>query len=245
MDLLKSATLTGWWGGAGSSWAMADVCNIVQRAWTLRVLCPCISDSITACQLACMSGHLHALGVAMERPDSYREVYVHPSALTPDWNLKQGAPLQSPWAVTETSLANLFTRVLMNCRVFMTSWAEFLLSAAAWLQISLLCHRQRTVTVRACQKSIHRLLSYTPHNAELSQRWITYISHDSKTTVRHKLWQWLRVYATWDNNRYASWHIPHSGPHTDWYGDWSTCCVVRMSPPLGGGGEGACLTFET
>ena len=63
---------------------MVDVCNILQCAWTLRVLCPCISDSITACQLTCMSGHLHALGVAMEWRDGYGEVYVHPSALTPD-----------------------------------------------------------------------------------------------------------------------------------------------------------------
>ena len=227
--------------GLGSSWAMADVCNILQRAWSLRVLCPCISNSVNTCQLTCMSGQLHAPGVAMERRDGYGEVYVHPSALTPDWSLKQGAPLQSPWAVNETSLANLFTGVLMNCRVFQKSWAEFLLSAAAWLQISLLCHHQRAMTVRACQKSLHRLLSYTPHNAELSQRWITYISHDmpcSKTTVRTKLEHWLRVYATWDNDRYASWHIPHSGPHTDWCGDWSTCCTVHMSPPSGGGGRG-------
>ena len=85
----------------------------------------------------------------MERRDGYGEVYVHPSALTPDWSLKQGAPLQSPWAVNETSFANLFTGVLMNCRVFLKSWAEFLLSAAAWLQISLLCHHQRAMTVRA------------------------------------------------------------------------------------------------
>ena len=129
----------------------------------------------------------------------------------------------------------------MNCRVFLKSWAEYLLSAAAWLQISLLCHHQRAMTVRACQKSLHRLLSYTPHNAGLSQRWITYISHDmpcSKTTVRSKLGQWLRVYATWDDNRYASWHIPHSGPHTDWCGDWSTCSGARMSPQSGGGGRG-------
>ena len=94
--------------GLGNSWAMADVCNILQRAWSLRVLCPCISDSIDTCQLTCMSGHLHALGVAMERRDGYGEVYVHPSELTPDWSLKQGALPQSPWAVNETSLANLF-----------------------------------------------------------------------------------------------------------------------------------------
>ena len=88
---------------------------------------------------------------------------------------------------------------------------------------------------------LHRLLSYTPHNAGLSQRWITYISHDmpcSKTTVRSKLGQWLRVHATWDDNRYASWHIPHSGPHTDWCGDWSTCSGASMSPQSGGGGRG-------
>ena len=70
--------------GPGSSWAMVDVCNILQRAWSLRVLCPCISDSVDTCQLTCMSGQLHALGVAMNRRDGYGEVYVHPSALTPD-----------------------------------------------------------------------------------------------------------------------------------------------------------------
>ena len=188
-----------------------------------------------------MTGNLYALGVAMERRDGHGEIYVHPSAMTPDRRLKQGAPLQSAWAVTETSLADLFTGVLMNYRVFLTTRAEFLLSAAAWLQISMLCSHNRAVAVRACQKSIHRLLSYTPHDGVLSQRWITYISHEmpcSKITVQCKLWQWLRVYAQWHNNQYASWHIPHHGPHTDWCGDRCSCFHACMSPPPGGGGGG-------
>ena len=47
------------------------------------------------CSLICLTGDLYALGVAMERCDSHGEVCVHPSAMTPSWHLKQGAPLQS------------------------------------------------------------------------------------------------------------------------------------------------------
>ena len=227
--------------GAGSSWAMQDVCGLLQQVWSLRVLCPYISDDVTTCQLCCMTGDLCALGVAMKQRAGYGEIYVHPSAMTWEWDLKQGAPLQSPWAVTETSLANLFTRVLMNCHVFLQSWSEFLLSAAAWLQISLLCQHNRAMAVRACQKAVHRLLSYTPHDGVLSQQWFTYISHEMpciRVTVQQKMWQWLRVHATWTDNRYASWQIPHFGTHTDWCGDLSTCSPVVVSPLVGGRGGG-------
>ena len=66
----------------------------------------------------------------------------------------------------------------------------------------------------------------------VSQQWVTYISHEmpcSRVTVQQKLWQWLRVHATWADNRYASWHTPHFGPHTDWCGDWSTYSLVIVS----------------
>ena len=63
--------------------------------------------------------------------------------------------------MTESSLCNLFTGVLMNCRGFLSSWGEYVLSAAAWLQVSLLCDHVKHIAVRACLKVMQRFLSYT------------------------------------------------------------------------------------
>ena len=53
--------------GPGSTWAMSDVCALLQRAWPLRVLCLGITESNADCTLQCTAGDLHASGVAMER----------------------------------------------------------------------------------------------------------------------------------------------------------------------------------
>ena len=53
--------------GPGASFAMSDVCLILQHAWSARVLCPCINDTVSHCHLCCMIGELYALGIAMER----------------------------------------------------------------------------------------------------------------------------------------------------------------------------------
>ena len=211
--------------GPGTSWAMTDVCKLLQHVWSLRVLCPCISDCVHECQLCCMTRNLYALGIGMERHHGWGTMYVHPSALTGSWQPKQGAPLQSPWVVSETSLSNLFTGVLMNCWAFLIAWSEYLMSAAAWLQISLLCGHDKRIAVRACQKAVQRFLSYSPHDVLLSQEWVLYVSRYmpcTKEETRHHLWGWLQRRAIWDGFKYASWHIPHAGAHTSWCGDWST-----------------------
>ena len=117
-------------------------------------------------------------------------MYVHPSAMTPEW-LKQGALLQSAWAVTETSLSNLFTGVLPNYHGSLGCCSEYLLSATAWLQVSLLCGHNRSMAVRACQNAVHHFLRYTPHDTVLSQKWIAYLAHEmpcGRVEVRHRLW---------------------------------------------------------
>ena len=156
--------------GVGATWAMADVCRLLATAWSLRVLCPCTTDTNQDCLRQCMGSTLYALGLAASRHGSCGTVCVHPSALDASWNLKHGAPLQSAWAVNETSLTNLFTGVLMNYRRFLSSWGDYLLSASAWLQVSLLCEHPKGVAVRACQHALHRLLSHTPHDVSLSKR---------------------------------------------------------------------------
>ena len=206
--------------GVGATWAMADVCRLLATAWSLRVLCPCITDTNQDCLRQCM----YALGLAASRHGSCGTVCVHPSALDASWNLKHGAPLQSASAVNETSLTNLFTGVLMNYRRFLSSWGDYLLSASAWLQVSLLCEHPKGVAVRACQHALHRLLSHTPHDVSLSKRWVTCIAHHmpcSDSHVRYCLRQWLQKYAVWHGHQYASWHIPHEDGHTDWCADWS------------------------
>ena len=155
--------------------AMSDVCLLLQHAWSLRGLCPCINDVVSDCQLYCMKGEQYALGIAMERRRGWGTVYVHPSALTPSWQLKQGAPLQSSWAVTKTGLSNFSSGYLMNRRPFLSAWSEYLMSAAAWLQISILCGHDKGMAVRATQKAIQRFVSYSPHDVLLSQEWILYV----------------------------------------------------------------------
>ena len=110
---------------------MAYVCSLLEGAWPLLVVCPCISDDVPACTQKCMTNGVYALGVAMHRQAETGMVYVHLPSLTEIWQLKYGVPLQSSWAVSETALGNLFTGVLMNCRRFMTLWYEHLLSAAS------------------------------------------------------------------------------------------------------------------
>ena len=95
----------------------------------------------------------------------------------------------------------------MNCRDFLSSLSEFLFSAAAWLQISFLSNDTPSVAVRACQKAIHRFLSYTPHDAVLSQKWIKYMSRYmpcETSTAKQRLWIWLQQHAVWDARKYAS-----------------------------------------
>ena len=46
----------------------------------------------------------------------------------------------------------------MNCHVFLELWSDYLLSAAAWLQVSLLCRQSHAMAVCACQKVVHRLV---------------------------------------------------------------------------------------
>ena len=181
--------------GPGASWAMCDVCLLLQHAWSLRVLYPCINDHVSDCRLCCMTGELYALGIAMDWRRGWGTVYVHPSALTSSWQLKQGAPLQSSWAVTETGLSNLFTGVLMNCRPFLSAWSEYLMSAAAWLHISILCGHDKGMAVRATQKAIQHFHRYSPHDVLLSQEWVLYVSRCMPSTreeVRQRLWAWLQ-----------------------------------------------------
>ena len=35
--------------GIGAAWAMADVCRLLANAWSLRVLCSCISETNLEC----------------------------------------------------------------------------------------------------------------------------------------------------------------------------------------------------
>ena len=163
--------------GSGASWAMADVCKLLADAWSLRVLCSCIIDSYTECLHECMGCDLHALSLAVNRHGKCGTACVHPSSLADDWSLKHGAPLQLAWAVNERSLTNLFTGVLMNYRRFLTVWGEYLLSAAAWLQVSLLCGHPKQMSVRVRQHALRRLLSHSPHDIPLSKQWVTCIAH--------------------------------------------------------------------
>ena len=83
----------GYWVGGGVLPRDWYTTRLLATAWSLRVLCPCITDVNQDCLRQCMGSDLYALRLAVSRHASCGTMYVHPSALDASWNLKHGAPL--------------------------------------------------------------------------------------------------------------------------------------------------------
>ena len=143
--------------------AMYPVCMTMESIWNLRVPCPCRDkDSSLVCHGQCMQQTVRCMGVSIYVSPSYTMAQAQPNALDDVWRLKFGAALQSSWATTTRRTMNVLVSALSNTLLFIHSWGSFLLSCAAWMQLSILSgypvSAVRTSTVAAMQS----VLAKTP-----------------------------------------------------------------------------------
>ena len=171
-----------------------------------------------------MSTTVRCMGVSICVSPACTIAHAHPNALDDIWHLKHGAPLQSFWATTSRRTTNVFLSALSNTLPFLASWGSFLLSVMAWMQLAILS-RYPLLAVRAsATTAVHRVLAKTQWDVPLSTRWVAFIaSHlpQSLPDTVSDLLSWLRRCAVWRGSCYASWHLTHRGPCTDFCADWS------------------------
>ena len=77
--------------------------------------------------------------VLVREPTGTGVAFVEPSALTAQWNLRLGPTLLTPRDAYKGYLGAIFTGVLKNGSQWTHSWIAEILSAAVWLQVTLLC----------------------------------------------------------------------------------------------------------
>ena len=78
---------------------MQRVCDCLTDAWSLLVICPCITETQTVCTRQCLSTQCTAMGLHIAVTPSSVTVRSQPSGLDESWRLKYYAPLQSFRAV--------------------------------------------------------------------------------------------------------------------------------------------------
>ena len=165
----------------------------------------------------CMRPSLRILGLTIYLHQAV-VTYSTPSALTDSWKLKWGPSLHSPWAMCSASLGNIFTGSLINGMPFDYSWVCFLLSISTWLQVAVLCQHPVATVLRAMKIAIHKYCARSPWCVDASISWavlqcrhLPTTPHDSASLLQIRLTR----EAHWRDDRYAPWHIPHTGPYTD------------------------------
>ena len=135
----------------------------------------------------------------------------HPSALKDDWSLRYGKPLISPSRAAPEYLACIFTSSLTAALPWLHSWGSQILSALAWAQVALACDYARMMVMRAMHKSVRRVYSASPWNAENTMRAVYAIAHHqpcARSAVVTKLIHWLGHHAKWNDKHYTDTVIP-------------------------------------
>ena len=128
-----------------------------------------------------MRQELRILGVTIHVHGSVM-CYSAPSALNDRWELKWGPSLHSPWAMCTGSLANIFTGSLINALPFQFSWACFLISISAWMQLAVACQHPNMAVLRAMKTAIHKSCSRTPWCVDAAEEWAILQSRHLPTT---------------------------------------------------------------
>ena len=216
---------------------MKPVCSVLEEVWSLKVVCDRRSKNPDLpCTGACMRKSLTAMGISVHLGSLDVLAHAHPNALGKQWNLKMGIPLQSFWATTRKRVTNTFIGALCNALPSVATWGGFLLSLVAWMQLAVLSQYPVSVVRSAMICAAVRVLACTPWDTAKTVRWISFITgrlpQDMSFSVAD-LWGWLRRTAEWSLGFYASWHVPHEGPCTEWCGDWAadgdTLCALANS----------------
>ena len=212
---------------------MKLVCSVLEEVWSLKVVCDCrAKNPELPCTGACMRKSLTAMGISVHLGSLDVLAHAHPNALGKQWNLKMGIPLQSFWATTRRRVMNTFIGALCNaqCTAVCCHMGGFPSFPCVLSQYPLSVVRSAMICATV------RVIARTPWDTAKTVQWISFIAmrlpQDMSFSVAD-LWGWLRRTAEWRLGLYASWHVPHEGPCTEWCGDWAadgdTLCTLANS----------------
>ena len=112
------------------------------------------------------------------------------------------------------------------------SWGAFLLLCVLWMQLAVLSGYPTHAVRTSMQSAVHRLLAKTPWDAAATVRWVLFIVRRLPQSLSDSvldLAQWLQREATCRGTFYASWHLRHHGPCSDFCGDWSADLPLILS----------------
>ena len=125
--------------------------------------------------------------------------------------------------MTASSLSNIFIGSLIDAMPFYFSWSCLLLSAAAWMQVALLCDHAPANALRAMKTAVRKCCARTPWCVTATVDWNVLIVRHLPAPpeyVVEVLASWLNRQAVWLDGSYASWHAPHDGPCSMHCADW-------------------------
>ena len=95
--------------------AMYPVCQALEEAWNLHVLCPfCDNNPSAVCRGSCMGTSVRCMGVTVYVSTSAVFCHSHPNALDAQGQLKFGAPLQTLRATNTRRTTNVFLSAFSN-----------------------------------------------------------------------------------------------------------------------------------
>ena len=174
---------------------MNQVRDILHRAWCLRVVCECMNDR-PQCVGDCCTAITKVMGYVLVRePKGTGIAFIEPSALTARWELRLGPTLLTPRDAYKGYLASIFTGVLKNGAQWTCTWISEILSAAAWLQMALLCGYRRETAMRAMHKGMQ-----SPPDTRATIKAVYSLSYGMPAppcAVARRVQRWLKELLGW------------------------------------------------
>ena len=197
------------------------VCDILQRCWSLRVLCPCDDQ----CTHRCLQRSTVAMGFCMVCGENdTHTAYAHPSSLDSTWALKLGPPLMTPCMSAPKYLQTIFTGVLSNSRQWCRTPLAQLITIAAWVQVARLSGYQPRAICKAMHAAIVRGLDTSQHEPMFAIRFLHQVIPHAplpRCCALHHALAWVKRKAHWAGERYATWVLPATVAPAGVTGDWS------------------------
>ena len=203
---------------------MQQVCNTLSEVWTLPVLCDCMTVDNRSCKGTCMSMSLTAMGMTTHLKGTHPPlIYAQPAGLTSDWHLKYTVTMQTPTTHAHKHISGIIVSAVLNVHPFLHTWLGCLLSLTSWSQLAILSGYSRSTVLRALHSAVPRVISRTPWDVDSTLQWCchaTYILPCTRDTLFFRLHRWLQGQTVWSDQAYASWHMPHAGPCSQFCADW-------------------------
>ena len=203
---------------------MQQVCNTLSEVWTLPVLCDCMTVDNRSCKGTCMSMSLTAMGMTTHLKGTHPPlIYAQPAGLTSDWHLKYTVTMQTPTTHAHKHISSIIVSAVLNVHPFLHTWLGCMLSLTSWSQLAILSGYSRSTVLRALHSAVPRVISRTPWDVDSTLQWCchaTYILPCTRDTLFFRLHRWLQGQTVWSDQAYASWHMPHAGPCSQFCADW-------------------------